>query len=240
MLLIYSGDVPQLDALLQRRLASRGELIVIPSSMEDMDAGRELAEHYHTMSLPARVLPLTTYEKADRLRAAVLRAGAVYLAGGNTYEFLAYARRIGLFDTLRMLEEQLGMIAAESAGSILLSPDVSTAAVPARNGDENTPKLTRFSGMGRIPFHVSPHFQPASRYVHSDLAELQDLADRSRRSVVMLEDSQGLVLSGSRIVRRIGFVRTLRPVALVRGSVRQVARPGHPMIKRTSGPRLPQ
>lgn len=240
MLLIYSGDVPDLDRLLRQRLAAGGELVIMPCSMQDIGAARELATHYRALCLPSRALPITSYEKADRLRAAVLKAGAVYLAGGNTYEFLAFARRIGLFDTLRLLEEQNGVIAAESAGSILLSHDISTASVPARNGDVNTPKLARFTAMGRIPFHVSPHYQPASRYAHSDLEDLQMLADRSRRSVVVLEDGQGLVVRAARIVRHVGSVRTLRPASLLRGSASQIARHGRALPRRANAPRLPQ
>lgn len=213
MLLVYSGEVPELDALLRRRLSGPRELVVVPYSLDDVASARDAAAYFRAVSaVAARVLPTRTYERAAALRAAVLEAGAVYLIGGNTYEFLAYARRVGLFSILQSLEQQDGIIAAESAGSILLSPDIATAAVPSRNRDVNTPRLARFAGMGRLPFHVSPHFQPRSRHAHDDLEELQSLADRSSRPVMVLEDGQGFVMRGSQIVRRIGRMRTLHPV----------------------------
>lgn len=213
VLLVYSGEVPELDALLRRRLSGQRELVVVPYSLDDVASARDAAAYFHAVSaVGARVLPTRTYERAAALRTAVLEAGAVYLVGGNTYEFLAYARRVGLFSILQSLEQQDGIIAAESAGSILLSPDIATAAIPSRNRDVNTPRLARFAGMGRLPFHVSPHFHPRSRHAHDDIEELQSLADRSSRPVMVLEDGQGFVMRGSQIVRRVGRLRTLRPV----------------------------
>lgn len=217
VLLVYSGEVPALDALLRRRLVAQRELVVVPYSLDDVASAHDAAGYFRAAAVAARVLSSRTYERAAALRSAVIGAGAVYLVGGNTYEFLAYARRVGLFGILQALEQQGGVIAAESAGSILLSPDIATAAIPSRNRDVNTPRLARLVGMGRLPFHVSPHFQPRSRHAHGDIEELQSLADRSCRPVMVLEDGQGFVMRGLHIVRRVGRMRTLRPMGQASG-----------------------
>jgi peptidase E len=211
---VYSGEVPALDVALARCLGPRRSLVAVPYSLDDVASADEAVAYFRAAGVSARALTKQAYGDGARLRAKVLAAGGVFLVGGNTYEFLAYARQSGLFGLLRQLEAQGGVIAAESAGSILLSPDIATAGIPRRSGDCNTPGLTRLRGMGRIPFHISPHFEPSGRYAQRDLAELQALADGSRRSVMILEDGDGFAMRGLDVVKRVGQSRLLRPMTL--------------------------
>jgi len=211
VLFIFSGEVPELDVALQSQLQPQQELITIPYSLDDVGSARDAAGYFCAQGIPARALTKQSYARSDRLRDALLKAGSVFLVGGNTYEFLAYARRVSLFAVLRQLEARGGIIAAESAGSILLSPHIATASIPSRNGDHNTPRLSRHSGMGRIPFHISPHYEPRAPHARGDLNELQSLADKTQLPVVVLEDGEGFSMRGTRIVQRVGRPRVLRP-----------------------------
>lgn len=211
MLFIFSGEVPELDAALQTQLQPEQELITIPYSLDDVASAQDAAGYFCAQGIRARALTKQIYGRSDRLRDALSKAGGVFLVGGNTYEFLAYARRVSLFTSLRQLEASGGVIAAESAGSILLSPNIATAAVPSRNGDVNTPRLSRHTAMGRLPFHISPHFEPRARHAQRDMGELQALADKTRLPVIVLEDGEGFIVRGARIVQRIGRPRLLRP-----------------------------
>lgn len=211
MLFIFSGEVPELDSALQSQLQPEQELITIPYSLDDVASARDAAGYFCAQGIPARALTKQSYGRSERLHTELLNAGSVFLVGGNTYEFLAYARRVSLFPILRQLESRGGIIAAESAGSILLSPHIATAAIPSRNGDHNTPRISRHNGMGRIPFHLSPHFEPHAPHARGDLNELQTLADKTQLPVVVLEDGEGFSMRGTRIVQRVGRPRVLRP-----------------------------
>ena len=89
-----------------------------------------------------------------------------------------------------------GIIAADSAGSIILSPNIATALLPTTCPDEQTVELEGYQGMGRLPFHVSPHFNPSASEATLELAELQSLADLSSLPVVVLQDGEGFIMEG--------------------------------------------
>lgn len=211
LLYIFSGEVPALEAALAEVLGAQRSLVTIPYSPDAVWVAREAAAYFRAVGVKARALPAGTYRDADRLRDAIFTAGAVYLSGGNTFEFLDYARTLGLFAVLERFEAEGGHIVAESAGSIILCDDIATAAIPTCNPDENDIGLTRFDGMGRIAFHISPHFDPAADAVDRDLAELQQLADASQRPVLVLQDGEGVVLRGNEIIRYYGAPWFIEP-----------------------------
>ncbi len=59
--------------------------------------------------------------------------------------------------------------------------------------------------MGRIPFHVSPHFDPASPLAMNEIGELQRLADLSGRSVLILQDGAGIVMQDDDVIFSVGL-----------------------------------
>lgn len=211
MLFIYSGEVPTLDQRLAALLGPEPTFTMIPFSPEELWSAKEAAAWFNEAGIRSRSLSAAYYRNPRRLQSAIAASDGVYLCGGNTYEFLEFAREINLFPMLHELEARGGVIGAESAGSILLSPDIATAGIPGSDADPNTPGLTDLAAMGRIPFHVSPHFDPDSPAAAQDLMELQDLADESGRDVLVLEDGQGVILRGQEILERVGAPLGLQP-----------------------------
>lgn len=213
MLYIYSGEVPELDHRLRQMLAPRPAVTIIPCSLTDRAAARQVAEHLRHTGFRARLPGTRFFRDPVRLRHIIMNSAAIYLMGGNTFEFLAYAQSIGLFALVAEFESAGGVIAAESAGSIILSPNIATALIPTTCPDEQHHELEDYRGMGRIPFHVSPHYLPGADEAEQELAELQALADYSACPVLVLQDGEGVVLERNRIVTTVGRPLSLEPVA---------------------------
>ncbi len=211
MLYVYSGEVPALDELLRRHLGRHGVFTAIPFAAGEAQAADEAAQYFRDVDIPTTALAPQDYADAERVRQEILASAAVYLIGGNTYEFLDYARAIDLFAVLAEFESRGGLIVAESAGSIILSPDIATAGIPSSFPDENTLNLHRLEGMGRLPFHISPHFEHDAHWAQRDLQELQVLADESKLPVVVLEDGEGFVVDGQQISKFFGVEKILVP-----------------------------
>ncbi len=205
MLFIYSGVVPALDRRLRYELGKDHQLFTIPFAPEAHWAALEARDYFEACGINAHALSASAlYGVKQKLRNEIFTSDAVYLTGGNTYQFLAYAREVGLFSMLQAFEALGGVIVAESAGSIILSPNISTAAIPTTCPDENSTGMTEFQAMGRIPFHVSPHYEPESPHADREMDELQTLADLSNASVLVLQDGAGVMLQGDNIVFSTG------------------------------------
>ena len=211
MLYIYSGDVPALDAAVLDRLGPQHSLTVIPVSSHDRSSARHALAHLRMVGLRARLPGSRYYRDVERLRNIIMNADAIYLMGGNTFDFLSYAKQMGLFPILAEYEAAGGVILAESAGSIILSPTIATALIPTTCPDEQMIELDDFCAMGRLPFHVSPHFDPVAPEAGQELDELQTLATLTQCPVWVLQDGEGLVLEAEGVTDKVGQPRQLIP-----------------------------
>lgn len=204
MLFVYSGEVPELNARLLELLGTKHTLTTIPAEPSDMASARHVTGYFRQEGLRARLMGARHYRDAKRLRQIIKNSDAVYLIGGNTFEFLAYAQRIELFSMLSKFEKDGGIILSESAGSIILTPNISTALIPTTCPDDHALDLEKYTGMGRIPFHVSPHFDPAINSATQELDELQALAYHSKVPVMVFKDGEGFIMEGDQIVHTVG------------------------------------
>ena len=211
MLYIYSGDVPELDKNLKAQIGTRARLTVIPTCVNALSYAKYITSHLQRFEIKAKTLPRNACFDRDLFATHITKSAAVYLCGGNTYEFLQFANDMHLFPLLRAFEENGGVIAAESAGSIILSHDIATAAIPSSCPDENLIGHSLLNGMGRIPFHISPHFNPDHKYAQTDRNELQTLANISKRQVLLLEDGEGFIMDEEEIIYFKGQQKRLQP-----------------------------
>jgi len=204
MIFIYSGEVPALDRRLGYELGKNHRLLTIPYAADEHWAALEAQDYFRDCGLNAHALSRIACHDKQQLRDEILTSDAVYLSGGNTYQFLAFAREMGLFSLLSTFEKLGGIIVAESAGSIILSSDISTAAIPTTCPDENIAGITDFQAMGRIAFHVSPHYEPDAPQAIDEMDELQTLAELSRTPVLVLQDGAGVVIKDDEIIFSTG------------------------------------
>jgi len=211
MIFIYSGEVPALDRRLSYELGVNHRLLTIPFAAEECWAALESRDYFRACGLNAQALSKLACNDKAQLRNEIFTSDAVYLSGGNTYQFLAFAKEVGLFSLLQAFESLGGIIVAESAGSIILSSDISTAAIPTTCPDENSVGITDFQAMGRLSFHVSPHYKPDAPQAKDEMEELQALANLSNTPILILQDGAGIVVQGDEVIFSTGSPAWLSP-----------------------------
>jgi dipeptidase E len=120
----------------------------------------------------------------------------VYLAGGNTFHFLAHLRRSGLFGELHRFASRGGVMAGLSAGALILTPNIALAGYPPFDRDANDVGLgTRgMRGLGLVRFEFFPHYRSSRRYRDA----LLEYSLRVRTPVYACPDGSGVVVEGDR------------------------------------------
>lgn len=125
------------------------------------------------------------------------RSDVVYLAGGNTFDFLAHLRENGLLGTLRRFAFRGAVLAGLSAGAILMTPDIGLAGWPPFDRDDNAPNLPErdWGALGLVPFEFFPHYRHSERYRRA----LARHVARTGRPLYACRDGSGLVVEGDRL-----------------------------------------
>ncbi len=137
--------------------------------------------------------PQLAFERAAR---TIRRSDIVYLAGGNTFHFLAWLKRSRLFEELVRFARRGGVVAGLSAGALILTPRIGLAGYPEFDRDTNDVGLprSRWSGLGLIGFEFFPHYRHSRRYRDA----LSRYSARNGRPVYACRDGSGVVVEGDR------------------------------------------
>jgi dipeptidase E len=136
-----------------------------------------------------------------KAKKALFSSDAIFLGGGNTYYFLKHLRENKLLPRLRAFVKRGGVLMGLSAGSIVMTPSIMTAAVPVVDSDENEVGLTDLKALGLVPFEFSPHYY-RSKVVDR---ELKDYSKSLPHPIYACKDGQGIVVENGKI-RFIGRV----------------------------------
>jgi dipeptidase E len=120
--------------------------------------------------------------------AELLTCDAIHLAGGDTFDFLARARRYNLESKLRVFLARGGALIGVSAGSILMTPDILTAAIC---GDPMPVGPFDSSGFSFVDFLFVPHFNGTDTM----LEEAQSEATSRQRSLFLCPDGSGILIN---------------------------------------------
>ncbi len=143
-------------------------------------------------------LPELASDARARRRAArdLLESDVVYLAGGNTFYFLAHLRRSGLLDVLRRFAARGGVVAGLSAGAHLMTPHIALAGYPPFDCDENEIGLStrELGALDVVGFEFFPHYRHSRRYREA----LASWSRRSRLPLYACRDGSGVVVEGDR------------------------------------------
>jgi len=134
--------------------------------------------------------------------AQLLESDVIYLAGGNTYEFLALLRRSRLLGPLKRHATSGGVLAGLSAGAILMTPTIGLAGVPRFDADENTPGLSDLSALALLPFEFSPHEADSN----TRRKQLLDYSKTNTSPILAVRDGGGVVIEKGDI-RVLGAAR---------------------------------
>lgn len=177
-------------------------LSYVPSDTEDARVEfREIQRRFRPLGV--RRFQLVPIDGAWSLKQErlLLSSDAIFLGGGNTYYFLKHLKARRLLGKLRSYSRKGGILLGLSAGSILMTPNVGTAAVPSRDSDENEVGVRDERAMGLVNFEFSPHYEKVKR---SD----QELLRYSRQleyPIYACRDGEGIVVRDGTI-RFVGKV----------------------------------
>ena len=127
-------------------------------------------------------------------RRRVLASDIVYLAGGNTFYYLAHLRRSGMLAILRDYPERGGVLAGLSAGGLVLTPTIALAGYPSFDCDANDVQLRNLSGLGLVRFEFFPHYRRSAGLQRA----LLRYSRTNRRPVYACRDGSGLVIEQDR------------------------------------------
>ena len=203
-LVMYSDQIPSLrntaDKELQKLFDKYTPKIgFIPSSSDtERVYFNDRKKFYHGLGMDMTVyFELDKEWKSDMLK-PLLECDAIHLSGGNTYYFLYWLRKRGMIEVLTRYVADGGVLIGVSAGSILMTPDISTSSF---FGDELIPGETDFSGLGLVDFSFVPHFGTKS-FTVDDLKKYS----QEKRTIVYAARDSGAIIVRDNDIKCIGDV----------------------------------
>lgn len=126
----------------------------------------------------------------------------IHLCGGNTFEYLHHLGASGLIPRLRAFVEAGGHLVGVSAGAILMTPDIATAAYC---GDEAVLPFQTTTGLNLVPFHLLVHVKD------KDAMAQRLEADILPGSLYLMADDDVIEVGGGEI-KESGSPRLLLPM----------------------------
>lgn len=196
-LVMYSGgdneDNEELDSELFNLIDRTNPVFTfIPSSFEEAEYYYDdFVHHYGDYGVRKfSLFPVDIpFDKEEVYR--LFDSDLIYLSGGNTYYFLYHLRKSGLFPVLKEYLIQGGILAGQSAGSIIMTPNIGTAGFPDFDCDDNDVGLTNLTGMKLVNFEFFPHYSNTRRYIHELNLQSQTLA----HPLYAVPDGSGIVVN---------------------------------------------
>jgi dipeptidase E len=200
-LVLYSnqGSPPSgsLDARLLQLLPSRCTVGYIPASPDrDRRFFSGFARHYERLGIALRFFGLEEEFQPNELP-ELLELDAIHLSGGNTFRFLHWLHTRGLFLELQMFAARGGVLVGVSAGAILMTRDIRSAAIcgDAPYRALSDPTLSDNAGLGLVDFAILPHFDGSD----AQRAALVRLGEELGSVAYAVPDGAGIVVDGSRV-----------------------------------------
>lgn len=140
------------------------------------------------------LLHLDRQVSASKIERA-LSSDLIYLSGGNTFYFLDSMHRTKFLPKLHEFVEKGGILAGNSAGAIIMTPEISTASYPEDDRDENDVGLEDWDALGLVNFEYYPHYDH-SRYYKRVLTRA---SMESPHVIYAVTDGSGICINGPAI-----------------------------------------
>ncbi|GKI14902.1 putative peptidase Lmo0363 [Oscillospiraceae bacterium] len=133
----------------------------------------------------------------DTIVNTLIKNDIIYIAGGNTFYLLQELRKSGADKILTQEVKKGKLFIGESAGAIVMAPDIGYSAV--MDCVEKAPGLKDYVGLGLIDFYVVPHYKnwkmgkAAMKIInaYSDSLELKIISDNQ---AILVEDNEVRIL----------------------------------------------
>lgn len=188
MLGIFSTFVTnnRINKMMRERIKT-GVIGCIPSSWMDgytfCGPTRSFIEMGFTRSFVAPVGGLYDEQYFDQMLAD---SDAIYLPGGNTFEFLCMLQCRNVIPKLRKFYERGGSFFGSSAGSILMGPSIAIASF----ADENYLCLADLEGLRFVDFAIKPHWDWWAN--HETM--FRNFSNMTKTPLFGLREGQGIIV----------------------------------------------
>ena len=143
-----------------------------------------------------RFLYLPVDQRPDNtLLKEVLTSDMIHLSGGDTFYFLKYLKKSGIFYSLKTFVRRGGTLTGLSAGGIIMGPSIAPASYPEFDCDENSEEIINWTGLSLSRFDFFPHYKNSYRYER----ELLEQSLKTSRMILAAPDYSGIVINGEDI-----------------------------------------
>ncbi len=115
-----------------------------------------------------------------------IQSDIVYVCGGNTFALLKYAKESGLLEQIQKLFDRGGLYMGSSAGSLILSPDIESAA--EINPDKNKVGISDLSAFSIVDFAFVPHYRESMD------GKIKSFKQRTKKKVCAFVDGSGIYI----------------------------------------------
>lgn len=162
-LVLYSDQmIPETAAIDQRMLSLIGKdyptIGYMPSSSDpEHFFFNQIWAYYAALGASVEIYLELDMSFSEETLPALLSCDAIHLSGGNTFYFLRGLKQRAMPPVLRDYVARGGVLIGVSAGAILMTPNISSAALC---GDETVEGLNDLSALSLVDFQFLPHFQP--------------------------------------------------------------------------------
>jgi dipeptidase E len=195
-LVMYSDQIPSLTDKIDKELITllaKSNPIVgyIPSNADPQRKYyKERQSYYSQMGMDLQVYFELDKEYQPDLLKSLLACDAIHLSGGNTYYFLDWLRKREMLEPLRQYVKRGGVLVGVSAGSILMSPDISICPLYV---DKPIEVKTDFVSLNLVDFAFAPHY--GTRRMSTTIPALQKYSREHQIVVYACPDSGGIVVT---------------------------------------------
>ncbi len=153
----FADVAKSLETFLDRNPAGNTVTFIATASIPEkvrfyVSAGRKALER---MGMIVEELDLAR-ETPEHAAAALRKNPFIYVSGGNVFYLLQELRRTGCDSVICNLIESGTVYIGESAGAMILAPDISYAA--HMDSPKAAPDLGDYTGLAAIDFYPVPHF----------------------------------------------------------------------------------
>ncbi len=194
-LVLYSDQIPPLadevDKELIALLGKSSPIIGYIPSVADPPRKyyKERQAYYSRMGMDLQVYFELDNEYQPNLLESLLSCDAIHLSGGNTYYFLYWLHKRKMIEPIRKYVEQGGVLVGVSAGSILMSPDISICPLYI---NEPIEFKTIYSSLNLVNFAFAPHYR--TEKFSTTISALQQYSLEHQIVVYACQDSGGIVV----------------------------------------------
>ncbi len=195
-LVLYSGGYEEQNNdihkyLLHMSAKKNPQITYIPSCSYHADVDFRDYVRYFTKYKLTKFIYFPIDAPCDNvLKKEVFKSDIIHLAGGNTFYFLRHLRRSKLLNEFKAFVKRGGILTGLSAGAILMTPTVDTAAFPDFDRDDNDENIKNFKAMNLVNFSFFPHYKNSKRYDK----ELALFSKKIKNPLYACSDGSGIIV----------------------------------------------